>query len=191
MPGTYTVRLTYRDHTDETTVDVRMDPRLSVPREALIAQEALMERWMEHMEVATEAMDRLRASQKTIEAVGEQLADREDDPAQAVKDQGKAARDSIKTLIERFSGKEAKGIRRDPTTVASQLFTAGSYVQTVKGAHGAVPELALRQAEAALAGWLDDVNGFYRDDWPAYRQAVDAAAVSFFETYEPLRLGTD
>ena len=192
LPGTYTVRLTYGDHTDETTVEVMMDPRIDVSAEALQAQQALDARFNAHVTLATEAADRLRASQKTVRAIDERLAERDDDAAKEAKRLGKAMQDSIKTLLIAFNGdSEAKGIRRDPNTVVAKLFTARRYLHSAWGAHGAPIEIALGHAASTLADALADVNAFYADDWPGYRAAVEAAEVSFFEAYEPLRLGTD
>ncbi len=191
LPGAYTVRLTYRDHTAETTVNVLMDPRLDVPREALLAQDALRMRLQERVAVATEAVDRLREAQQTVKTIGEQLADRDDEAAKAAREQGKAAQDSTKALIALFNGEEAKGIRRDPSTVSSRLRTASQYLGSAWGAPGPTQQIALEQAEASLQSALAAVNRFFEQDWPAYRQAVEAANVSFFETYEPLRLGTE
>ena len=191
LPGTYTVRVSYRDHTDETTVNVKMDPRISVSQADLHAQNAMMERMMGRVAVATEAVDRLRASQKTIKMIAEAVADREDEAAKTVKKEGTAMQDSIKTLITMFNGDDdAKGIRRDPTTISSRLRTASGYIQSVWGAPGPSAQIALAQVETHLQNALAEVNQFYEESWPTYQQAVDAADVQFFETYEPLRLET-
>ena len=43
-------------------------------------------------------------------------------------------------------------------------------------------ELVRRQAA------IEEVNAFFADDWAGYQQAVEAASVSLFETFEPLEL---
>jgi hypothetical protein len=151
----------------------------------------MMDRLMGRVAVATEAVDRLRTSQKTIKMIADAVADREDESAKTVKKEGTAMQDSIKTLIAMFNGDDdAKGIRRDPTTVTSRIFSASSYIQSVWGARDLSAEIALSQAEKHLQNALAEVNRFYQESWPTYQQAVEAADVEFFETYEPLRLET-
>ena len=96
--------------------------------------------------------------------------------------------DSLTALTEMFSGKEVQGFSRDPSTVMSRLFTARGYVQSGFNAPDPSAHLALEQAEATLQAAIDEVNAFFADDWAAYQQAVEAAEVSLFETFEPLEL---
>ena len=188
MPGTYTARISYGDHKDSTTVTVKMDPRVDVNRADLEARMALYDRWEKHAKVASDATERMRKAKETIDAVNKRLADRDDDAAKDLKKQGKAVSDSLTALTELFSGKDVQGIRRDPMTVMSRLFTARSYVSSGMNAPDPSAHIALEQAEEALRAVIGDVNRFFTEDWAAYRQAVEAAEVSLFETHEPLEV---
>ena len=188
MPGTYTARIHYGDHKDSTTVTVKMDPRVDVNRADLEARMALYDRWEKHAKVASDATERMRKAKETIDAVNKRLADRDDDAAKDLKKQGKAVSDSLTALTELFSGKDVQGIRRDPMTVMSRLFTARSYVSSGMNAPDPSAHIALEQAEEALRAVIGDVNRFFTEDWAAYRQAVEAAEVSLFETHEPLEV---
>ena len=188
LPGTYTARITHAGHADSTTVTVKMDPRVEYRLEDIMARRALMKRWEDAARVAGEALERMRKATEQIKTTEQLLADRDDDTAKALKKQGKALRDSLQTLNERFTGKQVQGIRRDPTTVMARLFNARSYLSGFD-APGPSERIALEQAEAALRDALADVNRFFTEDWAAYRQAVEAAEITLVAPYEPLRLG--
>lgn len=188
LPGTYTARLSYGDHQDSTTVTVKMDPRLDVNVADLEARLALYDHWEARAKAASDATEWLDKAEKTIDAVNERLGDRDDDDAKALKKQGKAMADSLQALTEIFSGDDVQGIRRDPLTVMSRLFTARGYIQSGLNAPDPSAGIALDQAEEALQAALSEVNAFFTGDWAAYQQAVEAANVSLFETYEPLQI---
>jgi hypothetical protein len=69
-PGTYTAHISYRGHTDSTSVQVCPDPRTGgVTPEEREARRAMYGRLMARIETATKAADRLRKVKKTIEQV--------------------------------------------------------------------------------------------------------------------------
>jgi hypothetical protein len=186
LPGTYTARINYGEHQATTPIQVEFDPRVPVNRADLAARLALYDQWEAALEVANEATERIRKAREAVEAVNEQLGDRDDDTAEALKEQGKAVQDSLTALEARFSGEEgAQGIRRDPGTVQASLSTASSYIQSGHNAPDPSAHIALEQARTALGSFLDEVNRFFAEDWPAYRQAVDAAQVSRSRTKMP------
>ncbi|MCI0694326.1 hypothetical protein L0337_20250 [candidate division KSB1 bacterium] len=188
LPGTYTVRINYGKHQDSAKVNVKLDPRLQVSENDLQARNAMVEQLMAKTEVATEAADRLREAQKTIELVAERIKDRKDETAKSVKDKGKAMQDSIKALLELINPKEVQGIQRDPLIVSSRLRQASSYLQSSSEAPGETERIAAEQATENLQQTLAKINAFFAREWPAYQQAVEAAAVTWFEKYAPLQM---
>jgi hypothetical protein len=188
LPGAYTVRISQGEHKDSTKVNVKLDPRLQVSEADLQARNAMIEQLMSKTEVATEAADRLREAQKTIESVAERIKERKDETAKTVKDKGKAMQDSIKALLELINPKEVQGIRRDPFIVSSRLGLASNYLRSASEAPGETERIAVVQATESLQKALAKINAFFEREWPAYQQAVEAAEVSWFEKYEPLQI---
>jgi len=188
LPGTYTVRITHGEHKDSTTVNVMFDPRVTVDVANLRARDEMMKAWEGMVTVVTEAMDRMREAGETVDLVNKHLEDRDDDVSEDLKKRGKAMQDSLKAMDEQFTGEDVQGIRRDPSLVTSQIFNASSYIQSSYDAPGPSERIALAQAREAAAGMLAVVNRFFEQDWPAYRQAVEAAELSPFESYNPLTL---
>ena len=72
----------------------------------------------------------------------------------------------------------------NPRTRYEPLWSARRVAERDQNTH----PFALEQAEATLQAAIDEVNAFFADDWASYQQAVEAAEVSLFETFEPLEL---
>ena len=191
LPGTYTARIAHGDHTAETTINVHMDPRMDVDIADLEARHEKYMLWETHAAVATKAMERLGSAQGTIKTINERLGDRDDDDAKELKKMGREAGKTLKELTEHFTGKQVQGIRRDPNTVMSQIFTARSYITS--GMNGPDPsvDIALNNASNRLTEVLDAINTFYAEDWSAYQQAVEDADVQLFDDHEPLSLDSE
>ena len=188
VPGTYTVRYSYNDHVDSTTVTVKPDPRVEGMRAAQDDKLELYDRLMSVTEAATKAADRLREARRTTSQIDDVLGDQDDEAATTAKDKGKAMRDSIKALMQEVEGKDVQGIRRDPSVVSSRLGVARFYLGSSVRAPDQSDRRALERAEKRVQRFLDGVNQFFADDWPAYRKAVTEADISFFEDREPVRM---
>lgn len=189
MPGTYTVRISAGKQVDSTTVEVRFDPRIEVDEAALRQKLETYERFMQKVAVLTEGMDRLRDAKKSAGTVGERIKERRDADARSLKERGKAIGDSIDALMQLVTGdREVQGIRRDPNTVVAKIFTASSYLSSSYDPLGPSERIALAEAETMLRTAVAKINAFFTGEWAAFQQAVQAANVSFFDSYAPLKL---
>jgi hypothetical protein len=191
-PGTYTAHISYRGHVDSTRVQVRPDPRTDgVTPEEREARQALYDRLMARIETATEAADRLRTAQRTVEQVNAQLEGREDEAAVRARERGAAMADSAEALLHEIVPRDYEGIREDPTLAGPRLDQVGFYLGTEDDGPTETERIALERAEQRLRVALDEVNRFFETEWPEYRQAVEAAAPSVVESYAPIRVGDD
>ena len=191
LPGTYTVRITHGAHADSTTVRVHPDPRLNVTMADLRAKQDMQMAMMDLTETATAAADRLRDAKARTEKIDALLDDRDDESAKAAMDSARAMRDSIQTLMEDLEGRDVEGIRRDPSVVTAKLGGALGYAGSSIGAPSETDRLAMKQARERLQRWVDAVNTFFADDWPAYREAVMDADIAFFDDHSPIELGSE
>jgi hypothetical protein len=189
LPGTYTVRYHHGDHVDSTSVTVRPDPRVDGMRAAQEAKLELYDRLMAVTKAATKAADRLREAKRTTSQIDDLIDDRDDEAATTVTERGASMRDSIQTLMEKVEGKDVQGIRRDPSVVSARLGAVRFYYlgSSVRGPDQS-DRRALERAEQRVKRFLDGVNQLFADDWPAYREAVTEADISFFEDREPIRM---
>ena len=185
LPGEYTIKVTYNGQSEESKVRVYMDPRVEVDEANLRERHALYSTWQNQAEVMSEAVARIRDAFKTLDTVGGLLEDLDEDTATSLKDSIKENRDRLTELGEHFAGKQVQGIRRDPTTVTSKMFTASGYIFSGMDAPDPSVHIAMEQARERLATALEEVNTFFSTDWTSFKNAVQEAEVSLFEATPP------
>ena len=188
LPGSYTVRIGYDDHTSESQINVLMDPRLQVGTDGLEERIALFKRWETHATIITEAADRLRDAQKTINGINERIGDSEEESTQALKSQGDDLNKKLDQFKEQIVGKDVQGIRRDPNTLISKLFLARRYITSGFNAPDPGTLTTLSEARDQLSSFITDFNAFFAEEWVDYQNAVDEANISLFDDIQPLSL---
>ena len=99
--------------------------------------------------------------------------------------------DSVDALLHNILPKEYEGIVDDPTLVDARLGQVGFYLGTEDDAPTKTERIVLERAEQRLRMALDRINAFFEDDWPAYKQTVEAANPRFFDDYEPITIDDD
>ncbi len=188
LPGKYKVRVRYGKSVDSTTVNLVFDPRLAYTSEEIQANTKNLKAIFKKVQVATDAADRLREAKKIIEQISGVIKERTDSSAKNVKDMGSALQDSIKKINEMFVDREVQGFRGDPSLLQSQLNDAIGYAGSSWYAPGESQRIVFNQAIDNLRKVVDVVNRLFEKDWPKYKDAVDAAKISFFQPYEPIKV---
>ncbi len=84
--------------------------------------------------------------------------------------------------------REVQGIRNDPSLLESRLGMAMSYAGSSWFPPGPTERIALHQAVESLRRLADAINRFFERDWPKYKDAVDAARITFFKPYKPIKV---
>ena len=177
-------------HADSARVEVRMDPRFTVPHETLIENDLLITRMMSRVELATQAVDRLNDAKKTIERIQDLLKDKRNDTTAVIKnlrEKSIALLDSIKALTGLVNESEVQGFKETPGILRPKLEMADWHVNSSWMAASSNDKLVLQQAEGVLQKVLDRVNGFFEKSWPEYQRVYTEANLTLFEGYEPLK----
>lgn len=188
LPGTYMARFSYAGVMDSTTIVVQVDPRLEYDDRGVRARRELLSEWNSVVEIATEAADHLSDARETIELIEKQLARRDDDAAEALKESSSSVMDSIKVLLEMVNGREVQGILRDPSTVRSMLSTARSYILSGYDDPDPSALITLRVARLSVTEFLDATNAFFDSTWHEFRQQANDANLELFKDYSPVML---
>jgi photosystem II stability/assembly factor-like uncharacterized protein len=186
LPGTYTVLMTYGKLVDSAKVHVNFDPRLPYTPAEVLANTNNLRALQKRIRTATEAADRLREAQRAMEQIAGVIKERTDSTAKRVKDLNTALQDSIKKLNEMIVDREVQGIRSDPRVLENQLNQTVWYAGSSWYAPGPSQQIVAAQMVEKLKEVAAAINRFFERDWPKYREAVDAAKISFFKPYEPL-----
>ena len=188
LPGVYLIRISYKDITDSTSVNVILDPRIPMSEDNIQSREQMIKQMMHLTQISTDAADRLREAKKTIQLISGRIKEREDEVAKKIKEKGKVIQDSLKNLLELINPREVQGIRRDPAIISSRLRLTNSYIQSSYDAPGQMVDLSYQQAKASLQETLQKINSFFTREWVEYQTLVEDSELSFFESYKPFEL---
>ncbi len=183
-PGTYTVRMSYGERTDETMITVKTDPRLNVDMNAVNEVYEASEKIASMSQTAADAVKQLNESKKVANKYAKELKELD---KKKYKDQIKASANIVKAIdsvIALYIGKEDKrqGITRNPEiNVMQRIGNAGYYAETRKTGLTTTEKNLIQFAEDDLKNALNKTNSFFSDRWKTYRESIEALKVSPFK----------
>jgi photosystem II stability/assembly factor-like uncharacterized protein len=188
LPGRYTVRLVRGADTATRPVEVAPDPRLPVSTGDRVAKhEAVMEIGR-RLDTASEAADRLRAAIKALDALAEQLTDRPDSGAKALKPGADSLRQVLRRTRAALTGPEdVQGIIRTEDAAIPAL-SGPLYRMLSSWDRPTEAQLReVRHAEAAYRTAIEATNRVFADDVAAFRRRLAAADFQPLPELEPLK----
>ena len=183
-PGTYKVKVTYGDVTDETVIEVKSDPRLNVSTTSINEVYETSKKLQGFTQTAADAVKQLVESKSIAEKYQKELKDLD---KEKYKNEIKASKEIIKeidSLVALYLGKEDKrqGITRDPEiTVMQRIGTASRYVESRKTGITETEKKLIQFAEEDLKKALDKTNTFFGEKWKAYRDSIGKLDTSPFK----------
>lgn len=183
-PGTYTVRMSFGNLTDETSITVQSDPRLEVDMNSVNAVYEASGKIAGMTQTAADAVKQLVESKNTVNKYSKQMKDLD---KKKYKEQIKTSGDMVKAIdsvIALYIGKEDKrqGITRNPEiTVMQRIGNAGYYTGTRQSGLTETEKKLVEYAETDLKKALDKTNTFFTDRWKAYRESIEALELSPFK----------
>jgi hypothetical protein len=190
LPGTYTLRLSFGDQKDSTTINVKADPRIEMTDAVRQTRYAMAKDVEKLTEVTSDAMKRLRESLEVAEEFEKKMKEAKRDDLKAAQDKTKAVKDSINSIMDFIVGKEDKrqGLTRssDPTTV-SFIFNARRYIGSPITPINETDRRVYKQAEDRVTETLEKVNTFFDGPWREYRTMMEGVKLSPFKDYEPIK----
>ncbi|MFK7812121.1 MAG: WD40/YVTN/BNR-like repeat-containing protein [Maribacter sp.] len=183
-PGTYKVRITHGTTTDETTVEVKTDPRLEVSIASINETYEAGQKLNGYQQKAADAIKQLVESKNVATKFSKELKDMD---KEKYKDQIKSSKDIVKAIdsvVALYLGKEDKrqGLTRSTdVNVVRRIQTAGYYVGSRQVGLSETEKRLIRFAEQDLKDALSKTNSFFTDKWKAYRESIEASQVSPFK----------
>ncbi|QCX02342.1 hypothetical protein FGM00_09960 [Aggregatimonas sangjinii] len=183
-PGTYRVKVSFGDQTDETTIMVKSDPRLSVSEAGIAEIYATAEKLQQMTQTAADAVEQLAESKNVADKYAKELKELD---KKKYKDQIKASgtiAKQIDSVMALYIGKEDKrqGITRNPeTNVMQRIGNASGYVRSRPNGLTKTERDLMKYAENDLESALEKTNTFFTDKWKAYREEIEKLDVSPFK----------
>ncbi len=190
-PGVYTVKLLYGDLAEETTIEVKSDPRIKVSTASINEVYETSKKIEAYTQTAADAVKQLVESKNVAKKYQKELKELD---KKKYKEQIKASKDMIKeidSVIAFYIGKEDKrqGITRNPEiTVMQRIGNANYYTATRKNGITDTEKQLILFAEEELKSVLQKTNTFFADKWKAYREAINLLDVSPFKETKTFNL---
>jgi len=180
LPGTYTVKVTYGEHTVEQSLQVLPDPAYEVSMEQMQAKARLMAQHEQDVTVLTEKMYLLGDAYETATLIKGQLQKRA--ASAALIEATTALLEQIDAIVVLVEGpKEVQGLYRNPELLSSKRSDARRSLQDVIYPVTETQEKLVRQFATALQPVVQQIDDFLQTDWKAYQVTVETAGFGWFK----------
>lgn len=183
-PGTFKVKVHLGEATDETTIEVKSDPRLTISMEAVAEIYTTAKKIEGFTQVAADAVKQLVQSKKLAEKFQKELKELDKDRYKEQITSSKEISKKIDEVIAIYIGKEDKrqGITRNPElNVMRRIGNAYQYVRSRKTGITETETRLIQFAEKDLMNALEKTNAFFANEWKTYRESIEELAVSPFK----------
>jgi hypothetical protein len=183
-PGTYKVKIEYGEMSDETTIEVKSDPRLTVSAAAINDVYAQGKKLESFMQTAADAVKQLVESKNIANRYQGELKKLDKEKYKDAIESSKSITKKIDSIVAIYIGKEDKrqGITRNPEmNVMTRINGARRYVLTRKTGITDTEQELIGYAEQDLKAALDSTNAFFTNDWNAYREEIEKLEASPFK----------
>ena len=166
------------------------DPRIAISQDVLVEKHELLQSLYQKRDLAFRAVERLKESKDVASRVKKQAKKTDKNKYESLIKASDSIQKSIDLLIDEVLGKEDKrqGITApSKPSNSSYLNTAISYVWNLMKEPGKTEKQLIENAEKKLNPVIEQINGFYDNEWPDYRNQVEQANLSIFKDYDPLK----
>ncbi|MDH3698612.1 MAG: hypothetical protein OEQ81_08090, partial [Flavobacteriaceae bacterium] len=183
-PGTYKVKIEYGEISDEATIEVKSDPRLTVSSTAINDVYAQGKKLESFMQTAADAVKQLVESKNIANKYQGELKKLDKEKYKDAIEASTNITKQIDSIVAIYIGKEDKrqGITRNPEmNVLTRINGARRYVLTRKTGITETEHELIGYAEKDLKAALDSTNSFFTNDWNAYREEIEKLDVSPFK----------
>ena len=190
-PGTYRIKVSFGEMSDETMIEVKSDPRLNTSTASSNEVYEVSKKLNSFTQTAADAVKQLVESKNVASKYQKELKELD---MEKYKDQIKESKDIIKeidSVIALYLGKDDKrqGITRNPeVTVMQRIGNAGYYSGTRKTGITATEKRLIQFAEDDLKKALQKTNAFFEEKWKAYREEIEKQEVSPFKETKAFNL---
>jgi len=102
---------------------------------------------------------------------------------------GKALQDSIATIEKLYMQPTGlKGIQRSSDNLQYRLYQTSSYISALDGRPTQAVEHMMNTIRTEMEDILEQVNGFFDDDFADYQEQVEDVQYSLFKEIDPVEL---
>jgi len=188
IPGDYQVVLTLGDLSVTKTVKVHYDPRIDVNMADLRAKQAFEDDMLKMSQDWSKITNRVSEAAGVIEKVEAQMKNAEGEQTKELKKALDSLQQKFNEVREITTGlprdRSTQGIARSFTpTAGSWIGQASRYAGSRLTAPGKNERDLKANAEKMMADALEQVNTFFRNEWPKFKAVYDATDLSYFKDF--------
>jgi len=190
-PGTYKVKVHLGEVTDETTIEVASDPRLTISRGAVAEIYNTGKKIEGFTQIAADAVKQLVQSKKLADKFQKELKELDKEEFKEQIKSSKEISKKIDEVVAIYIGREDKrqGITRNPElNVMRRIGNAYQYVRSRKTGITETETRLIQFAEKDLMKALEKTNAFFANEWKTYRESMEVLAASPFKETKSFRL---
>jgi hypothetical protein len=172
LPGRYSLRVIAGNDTTRGAVEVHADPRVDVAAGDRELKLATMLSVGQRIEVATEAIVRIRSIRDGVDKVLEVLEESEYGVSPSLREEATGLKTTLDTLCSRFITPSGERSSRQSPPVLTRLQRVYSSLGSSGDAPTEAQQLSLGWAETALEDALADLNRVLADDVAPFRSLL-------------------
>ncbi len=181
MPGEYSVKVSYLENSEETSITVHPDPRLEVENQKMMAKDAMIKEFMKSQEDVTNLADRIREAKANVKLINDLAKSSENGNKDELLSQGKAITKGLNEQYYKIISKPVQGIYRDPKIITNMMFGVMGRMQSTQVEVSVNQRTALDQFKEAVQKVQDEINTFFSNDYERYRAFVKGTGLSIFD----------
>ena len=183
VPGSYTIKVSYNGEEVASKVVVKPDPKIPTTLAQMEEKAQLLDRHSENIRLVTEQVDALNDALESIKDVKKHINEMEEtESLKALVVQSDSIQNKIKALIEGInSPKDIQGIYRNPQLLSHQLLNVSRHLQDVIFPPSPTQKALLEHTETTLKRLTKPINTFFKNDWAAYKKAVEVAKIRWIK----------
>lgn len=182
LPGTYKVNITYKDHSDSTILEVKMDPRIDLTASEIAKKKGAISQMEQSVSTATAAFKRIQKAKKSLGLIDQLIATVQDTTKKELSDLSKKQKKSLEQLEELFMDKQGlKGIQRNPNNLNAYLRTGMRYLNSSIGVPNPNAQVAIDRAKNKVNEVNEAVEAYFKTDWSEFRGMINKLDFELFD----------
>ena len=191
LPGTYKLKMSFGKSVAESAIDVKFDPRMDMPMEVLQTKYNMLKELETKTANAGKASQQLAEAKEIVEDYQKRIKAKNkdkkfDDLLKAHKDVLKKITDLQDKMFGKVDRRQGITATEFPSTV-SYLYGARRYVGSLQQMPGETEFTLMKNADAKISAVIDEINAFFKTDWPEYQKSVENVDLSPFKEIEEVK----
>ncbi len=173
LPGTYQVKITVGDQTDESKIEVKMDPRQQVSMDVLVARRDMIREVNKMTNEVTKMSSKLTQDMATIDKIIAALQGKRGRDVLTMRNRSNEVKKELQALTALVgSGRRFGGGGDGPTPLQTRGFSLSRSVSGSYDMPGRTQEMLMKQFEDQMKEVQAKVDAWYSENWNAYLEEV-------------------